>query len=135
MEGLEDIIITPVRASKKSENLTLKELSVLKGLVGRMNLAVKGTIPDLAFEMVELGTKFRRGVADDLLNATNRVKRLKQGESKIMFPNLCETAEWKLIVFTDAAHANLCDGISSMGAHLLLLTGVKQKMLSSILGS
>ena len=44
-----------------------------------------------------------------------------------MFPNLGETAEWKLIVFTDAAHANLCDGISSMGAHLVLLTGVNRR--------
>ena len=49
MGGLEDIMIAPVRASNKSESLTLKELSMLRGLVGQMNWAVQGTRPDLAF--------------------------------------------------------------------------------------
>ena len=77
--------------------------------------------------MVELSTKFRRGVVGDLSCATKGVKKLKQVESKIMFPNLGETAEWKLIVFTDTAHANLCDGISNMGPHLVLLKGVNRR--------
>ena len=100
---------------------------MLRGPVGRMNWAVQEQDRAFAFEMVELSTKFRRDVAGDLLRATKGVKKLKQGESKIMFLNLSETAEWKLIVFTDAAHASLCDGISSMGAHLVLLTGVNRR--------
>ena len=92
-----------------------------------MNWAVQGTRLDLAFEMIELSTKFRRGAVGDFLLATKGVKKLKQGESKAMFPNLGETSEWKLIVFTDAVHANLCDSISSMGAHLVLLTCVDRR--------
>ena len=83
------------------------------------------------FKMIELSTKFRRGVVGDLLRTTKGVKKLKQGESKInfkiMFPNLGGTAEWKLIVFSDAAHANLCDGINSMRGHLVLLTGLSRR--------
>ena len=79
MVGLEDIMIASVSVSNKSENLTLKELSMLRGIVGRMNWAVQGTRPDLAFEMVELSTKFRRGVVGDLLRTTKGVKKLKQG--------------------------------------------------------
>ena len=45
-------MIAPIGASNKSENLTLKELSVLRGLVGRMNWAAQGTRQDLAFEKI-----------------------------------------------------------------------------------
>ena len=127
MEGLKDIMIAPARASKKSEKLTPKELSVLRELVGRMNWAVQRKRLNLAFEMVKLSTKFRSGVVGNLLHTTEGVNKLKQGESNIMFPNLGETAEWKLIVFSDAALANLCDNISSTGAELVLLTCVNRR--------
>ena len=71
--------------------------------------------------------KVRRGVVGDLLHATKGVKKLKQSESKIMFPNLDETAERKFNVFSDAAHSNLCHGVSSMVAHLVLLTDVDRR--------
>ena len=35
--------------------------------------------------------------------------------------NLGHSQNWKIYVYTDAALANLCDGVSSMGAHLVLL--------------
>ena len=44
-----------------------------------------------------------------------------------MFPNLGRTAEWKLIVCSDAAHADLCDGINSMRGYLVLLTGLSRR--------
>ena len=34
---------------------------------------------------------------------------------------------WRLVVYTDAALANLHDGVSSMGARLLFLVDDKQK--------
>ena len=37
-------------------------MSVLRGIVGQMSWAVHGTRPELAFEMVELSTKFRTEV-------------------------------------------------------------------------
>ena len=37
------------------------------------------------------------------------------------FPDLGEAVHWKLVVFTDAAHANLNDGVGSTGAYIVYL--------------
>ena len=44
-----------------------------------------------------------------------------------MFANLNEMFESKLIAFSDPAIVSLCDGISSMEPHLVLLTGVGRR--------
>ena len=38
-----------------------------------------------------------------------------------MFPPMCNIAECKICVYTDAALANLSDGCSRMRAHIILL--------------
>ena len=40
-----------------------------------------------------------------------------------MFPNLERIRDWKILVFSDAAHANMSDGDSSVRGHLILLVG------------
>jgi hypothetical protein len=77
----------------------------------------------MAFEMIELSTKFKSGVVGDLVRAAKSIRKLKENEAKVYFPNLGEPQKWKMVIFTDAAHANLSDGVSSMGAHVVLLVG------------
>ena len=49
-------------------------------------------------------------------------KRLKQTNTKILFPIFNSNPHsWKIIAFSDAAHANLTDGVSSAGAHVIFL--------------
>ena len=84
-------MIASVRASNKSESLALKELSMLRGLVGQITWAVQGTRPDLDFETFELSTKFRRGVVGDLLRATSENKE----NQKSCFPILVKQLNGK----------------------------------------
>ena len=44
-------------------------------------------------------------------------------QSKIFIPSLGDPPSWKLVVYSDASHANLSDGVSSMGAHIVFLVG------------
>ncbi len=123
VEEMECTTLNPQRAAQKQDLLTPAELTVLRGLVGRLNWTVQGSRPDMAFEMVELSTKFRKGTVSDLARAIKAVRKLKEETARIFFPPLGDVHCWKVVVFTDAAHANLCDGVSSMGAHLVLLVG------------
>ena len=91
-----------------------------------MNWAVQGSRPDMAFDMIELSTKFNCGQVCDLVMATKTIRKLKDQLSQVYYPCIGRPEEWKLIVFTDAAHANLSDGVSSMGAHIIFLVGEDQ---------
>ena len=59
--------ISPQRALQKINNLNPEEQKQLRRIVGQLNLAVQGSRPDTAFEMVYLSTKLRNGTVSDLL--------------------------------------------------------------------
>ena len=47
---------------------------------------------------------------------------MKQTNTKILFPIFdSDPHSWTIIAFLDAAHANLNDGVSSVGAHIMFL--------------
>ena len=63
----------------------------------------------------------KSGKVCDLVQASKCIKKLKHDDCKIMFPPLNTSGELQLIVFTDAAHANLSNNSGSMGAHVVFL--------------
>ena len=123
MRNLEYVEVTMQRASLKNESLTVQELTLLRSMVGKINWAVQGTRPDFAFDMIELSTRFRKGIVSDLLRSVKVIHKLREGPSRVIFPALGPTELWKIVVYSDAAHANLCDGVGSVGAHIVLIVG------------
>lgn len=121
MQGLEGVEVSPQRALQKKQLLTSSEQTHLRELVGRINWAVQGSRPDIGFDMVELSTRFHEGKVEDLTRAMKIIRRLKVEDASVVFPSLGEPSRWKIVVFTDAAHANICDGLGSVGAHAVFL--------------
>ena len=121
VKDVENITISSERKRMSTYDLTRDEYTCLRSLVGRIHWAVQGSRPDLAFEMVELSTKLKKAKVSDLMKATKCIKKMKYDDSKILFPALNKSVEWRIIVFTDASHANLSDGSGSMGAHVVFL--------------
>ena len=77
--------------------------------------------------MVELSTKFQEGKVEDLTRAGKAIRRLKVEDASVVFSSLGEPSQWKIVVFTDAAHANICDGLGSVGAHAVFLCDLAGK--------
>mgnify|MGYP001799978704 CR=1 FL=1 len=77
--------------------------------------------------MVDLSTKFKNTTVNNLLQAIKSIRKLKATPSFLRFPYLGPPKEWTLVIFSDAAHANLCDGASSMGGHIILLMGLNNE--------
>ena len=123
INNLETTTISSERMLQKQDALSTEEHTNLRTIVGRLNWAVQGTRPDLAFDMIELSTKFKKGTVNDLLRAIKCIRKLKESCSNIIFPTLGSINSWRIIVFSDAAHANLSDGVSSMGGHIVFLVG------------
>ena len=117
----------PNRAMNKYDALSQTEQTLFRQLVGRINWAVQGSRPDLAFEMIDLSTRLKQSTVGDLVRAIKNVERLKTGPSVIKFFNLGPCENWKLVLYTDAALGNLeCSG--SVGARVCFLTNPDGKV-------
>ena len=121
LQDLENPVLKPVLVSKKSENdLSASDQTCLRQLVGKLNWLVQGTRPDMAYEMIELSTKLQRGKVKDLVRAVKCLRKLKDEEAWVKFSKLGPVKTWKMVVYTDAAHANL-NSVSSVGGHVIFI--------------
>ena len=123
---LQGIRIDPGRAKEKSSLLTPEEQKQLRSLVGQCNWVAQGTRLDLTYEVVELCSKFNKAVVSDLIRANKNLLKLKQLKSFIRFQNLGPSKDWKIVVFSDASHANI-DSVSSVGGHIVLIARCKKR--------
>ena len=122
IDEISEVKVSQDRASYKRDNLTDREQTTLRKVVGRINWVTQGSRPDMAFDLIELSTKLKRGTIADLLQARKAIKKLKSTDSAILFPALSQTVDkWSICVYSDAAHANICDGTCSVGAHIVFL--------------
>ena len=101
VNSIESTRIDPGRAKEKNSSLTTMEQTQLRSLVGQCNWVAQGTHPDLAYEVVELSSRFKDGHVSDLIRANKNLLKLKQHRSFIMFPNLGRIRDWKILVFSD----------------------------------
>ena len=59
VKSMDEITVTPERSSQKNDKLSQAEEFAYWSLVEQINWAVQGTCLDLAFERVDLSTKFK----------------------------------------------------------------------------
>ena len=107
----------------KQRDLTTKEQTEFRALVGSLNWCVQGTRPDLAFEQIELATKIKNAKVEDYLKAIKLLKRLKSTELTIMYPNMADLRKMEMLVYSDASFANL-DQMGSAGAYMVFCRNV-----------
>ena len=108
------------RHKDKNADATRAEKEMLRSLIGQLNWVANHTRPDLAFDVLYLGNCLHRSTVSDLIYANKVVKKLHSGECKLVFPKLCSTS-LRIVLYNDAAHANLPDGYSSCGGRVLFL--------------
>ena len=119
-----DTYMVPVgRSARRNDALNNKEKTALRSQVGSLNWAVQGSRPDKAFEMIDLSTRFNCGTVADLSQACKLVRNMKDEDFTIVYPNLGKPESWRFAVFSDAAFANLKDGVSSTMAYIIFLVG------------
>ncbi len=112
-------VIDAKRLLELDSDMTEDELTLLRQMVGSLNWTVRSTRPDLAFELINLSTKFKGGKVADLKAAKKTLLKLKD-EAVVRLPKIkLETAE--LFLYTDASHGNLNEAKDSTGAYVLFL--------------
>ena len=63
-----------------------------------MNWIVQGCRPDLAFEAVDLSTKFQTGIIGDLTRAVKLVLKLKGEAAFVVFPCINDISKWQSFI-------------------------------------
>ena len=119
--NLEIFDIEPGRAKNSNEPLTEAEKSQLRAAAGKIGWLGRGTRPDLLFSQVELSTKFVNGKVADLVQASKVIRKAKDSECKIWISDIGNVEDWELELSTDASLGNLCEGVGSTGAKVVLL--------------
>ena len=99
----------------------------LRSLIGQLNWLGSQTRPDCSFDVLELSISMKQPIKENIVRANKTVKRLKYEDCDILFPDLGNLNQLKLVVFSDASHANLPDGYSSAGGFIVFLVGSNKR--------
>ena len=109
------------RRTQKDSKLDKYEHEQFRKTVGQLNWAAQHTRPDLVFEVLELSMKLTKPCVQDYARAIKALRKLQSCDVGVFIPNLGDFGNWKLIVFTDAAFANLFDKVSSASGYIVFL--------------
>ena len=96
--------------------------SIFKAKVGALNWLATQTRPDLAYEVTEFSTCFKKAKLRNLKDVNKCIKKMKSEEVCVTLPKMVgDVSMWSLLVYSDGAFANLPDKISSTGGHIMFL--------------
>ena len=124
---LKPIILSAERASKKSSELSSKEQTEYRALVGQLNWVGTQTRPDVLFDVCDLSVSLKTATVGDILRLNKVVSRLNTDHVKLHFPKIESIEECRLVCYSDASFANLSDGGSQVAFVIFLedKTGAK----------
>ena len=124
-DSIKYITISQQRKSEKFHLLNFDEEHILQSVIGQANWLASQTRPDISFDVLNLSCDINKNpVVSHLIEANRMIRKIKNKESKLVFPNLGTVDDLKIVAFTDASYANLPDGASSAGGYVLLLVGL-----------
>ena len=104
----------------KKRLLNEDELTNYRSIIGSLNWCVRGTRPDLSFDLIDLSTKLKNANVEDYNRALKAIRKLKGRNVKIFFPDLGKLDnDLEIIIYSDAAFHNLNDGIASTMAYIV----------------
>ena len=125
--NLQDLELKDLRKVNKSEELGEKWQREFRSAVGGLNWLSCNTRPDLAFDIMELSTRFGHANAEDLRRAGRLIKKAKERDMSIKFPKLGKLENSVILVYADGAFSNLSDNASSTAGKVILLVGEEGK--------
>lgn len=127
VDSIEIPKLDPDRETEKNDQLTAKELTMYRSVIGNLNWIVQGVRPDLAYELTALSMKSQTALVKDLIRGIKLLGSVARDENSVFIPKLKNTPDqWKIVVCTDASLANQGDHVSSTYGLLVFLVCEKK---------
>ena len=113
--------VQPIKIKGKQENKpNEEELLEFRSLIGQMQWLSTQTRPDISFEACQASVSFKDVTYKDIQKANKAIRKVKNDEVKIKYPQIGKLAESKFICFSDASLGNLPEGKSQIGYIIFL---------------
>ena len=113
------INLVKIDDKSKQREVSKEENTLFRAAVGSVNWACQQTRPDASFEVLELSMRLRDTKVEDIMRVNKCIKKLQHEEVAIFFRKF--SSEPRIVAWSDAAFANLQDGVSSGCGYLILL--------------
>ena len=99
--------------AEMSNNDTLDESgqALFKSKVGALKWLAVQTRPDIAYEVMELSTCFKKATVRNLKEVNKCIKMVKSEKVNVVYPKLGHVVGWKIMAFGDCPHANQPDKV------------------------
>ena len=97
------------------------EKEQFRSLVGQLGWLCTNSRPDLSYDVLELSCKVNKPKIGDMFDANKCLRKACMFQCSMHFPKLKDVNNCKLVVFSDASHSNLPDGVSSAGGFVIFL--------------
>ena len=125
IEELEKIPIDRERAGDNKLPVSKREYKELRSICGQLLWVSSQTRPDLAYQTCVASNSVSAATIGDLKNANKAIGYMKKNELTLKYPKI-NLNDMNIVIFCDAAYANLRDG-SSQGAHIVFLASKNGK--------
>ena len=112
--------LSRARINNKNSDLTDKEKSEYRALVGQLNWMATQTRPDIAFEASYLSGIFKKATVGDLVKVNKLIDRVKYSCVQLAFPPMSKIEHCSLECYSDASFGNLEDSGSQGGMVIFL---------------
>jgi len=96
-----------------------------RSVVAKLTMLSVTSRPDIAFETKLMSRQYNKATKKDLKDAIKKLKYVKEGSTKMCYPDLGKIEDWMLVGFADASNNSLPDKIGSIGGQVLLLVNKK----------
>ena len=117
--GIQEVDIAKRYESRKSDEVSVKDKTNYRSVVGQINWIATQTRPDVAYDVCELSSAFGHTCVGDVIKANKVVKKVKDNPVSLWFGKV-KLDECMLICYSDAAFGNLNDN-GSQGGHIIFL--------------
>ena len=104
------------------DKISKEEVTKVRQLVGQLNWLATQTRHDLSYDISDMSSMIKLENVDCIKQANKTLKKAKKEKSQISVPDLGILENVKLVVYSDASHANLIDG-GSQGGYVIFLQG------------
>ena len=116
------------KTKNKDEELNEIEKKTLRTFVGQIQWIASQTRPDLCFNACEASVEFSRATINTLHKANKTIRKMKNYDVKLKYPNIGNLRKCKIYCFTDASLHNL-SGNNSQYGYLIFLTNENNQIV------
>ncbi|KAG0718174.1 Retrovirus-related Pol polyprotein from transposon RE1 [Chionoecetes opilio] len=118
--SLNPVALSKRRALEKTSDLSEREKTEYRGLVGQLNWMATHTRPDIAFNVCELSVSIPKATVSDILRLNKVIERVKTDNVGLFIPRIRPLDECHIECYADASFANL-QGHGSQGGFIIFL--------------